>query len=86
MHPQGWETQLQEASALLLVQVPGLLTGKRSSSMTKRFVRFWSLCKFPKLVVIVLSLCLLLSFKKKRLIAVKTRTGQCFRDDRGSRR
>lgn len=54
--PKTGRHKLQEASALPLVQVPGLLPGKRSSSVTKRFVRFWSLCKFPKLVVIVLSL------------------------------
>lgn len=40
----------------------GLPAGKSPSSMTKGIAGFWSLSTFPKLVVIVLSLYLLLSF------------------------
>ena len=54
--PQYWEIWTSGSLPPFLWDRPsGLLTGKRSSSMTKRIVRFRSLCKFPQFVVIVLA-------------------------------
>lgn len=61
MHPQAWETQAAGSLLPFLWSRPeGLLAGKGSSSMTKRTVRSWSFCKFPKFIVIVFILYLLL--------------------------
>ena len=52
--PQHWETQASGSLPPFLWDRPlGLLTGKRSSLMTKRIVRFWSLCKFPQFVIVL---------------------------------